>query len=559
MDQSCRAEEIRGTCQEGDDSNSVDMLPLTEAPPPPPPPQNLEPEVQRGKVGGGVGAAEEVAGGLVRGAAGWTCGVLHCSYSGLVELESFRQLWKEELAKNSDKVGSRDRKAALLLYRERLHYGLKFRRTEDNCACSSPQKRSKILEQTSSNLEDSSSNDQPNSEGSLEKKNISDDPIRLKTLTEEEKEQKARSLYIHGVELERAGKLYEAIQQYKRAMLLVPHIERIAVTHTSDEEASESSGSDGEDEAEDDDTVVRGPILAHITSLLGPNAPVCERKHPQESMHVSALPREIMEQILYWVVGADLDMRSLHATAAVCRGFFLLSRSEALWKKACQRVWGFDCSPYTSPSEHGSHLNELQLGQCSWRSMYLTRPKPRYNGCYISKISYFRSGECNFHDQNYQPWHLVVYYRFFRFFPGDVVLMTTTCEQPQAVVGHLAHEDPKHSQVLAGHYTLEGPLVHLSFKRCSNTKRQLNRTRRRRGQGTTDVAETTFKMTLELSNARRGCRNWFLQWRQYTISSLDFSGAVHSAQVDVTQLDSFPQLAFSRVKSYTKESSEPLK
>lgn len=37
-----------------------------------------------------------------------------------------------------------------------------------------------------------------------------------------------------------------------------------------------------------------------------------------------------------------------------------------------------------------------QLSDYSWRYMYLTRPKPRYNGCYISKISYFRWTTLNF-------------------------------------------------------------------------------------------------------------------------------------------------------------------
>ncbi|KAF2347942.1 hypothetical protein FHG87_021301 [Trinorchestia longiramus] len=43
------------------------------------------PEVQRGKVGGGVGAAEEVAGGLVCGATGKTCGDLE-SCKGVTEM-----------------------------------------------------------------------------------------------------------------------------------------------------------------------------------------------------------------------------------------------------------------------------------------------------------------------------------------------------------------------------------------------------------------------------------------------------------------------------------------
>ncbi|XP_018013549.1 F-box only protein 9 isoform X2 [Hyalella azteca] len=477
-----------------------------------------------------------------------------------IELESFRQRWKDELSKNLNETGNGTQESQSFTQQSYTKDSKRFISKDKSCGISSQPKQSKQCSAFAENA--TIANSVPSSANNDSfSVNISNDAIRLGAFIEEEKEQKARSLYVRGVELERAGKLYEAIQEYRRAMQLVPHIESIAVSQGSgDGESAESCSNTASEDDEgstgaDEEVGVRGHIVSHISALLGPNAPVCQKRHQQQSTHLSRLPLEIMEQIMCWVVGGELDMRSLHAVAAVCRGFFLLSRSETLWKKACQRVWGPDCAPCGSDDDTAVDA----LANYSWRDMYLKRPKPRYNGCYISKISYFRSGECNFHDQNYQPWHLVVYYRFFRFFPGDVVLMTTTSDQPQAVVALLAHKDPKQSQVLAGRYTLEGSLVHLHFRRYSNSKRPLQRTRRRRGQGTTDVAETHFNMTLELCNARQGGRNWFLQWRSYSISSVQFSGVIQSADVDVTQLDSFPQLAFSRVKSYTREAMEPLK
>lgn len=65
------------------------------------------------------------------------------------------------------------------------------------------------------------------------------------------------------------------------------------------------------------------------------------------------------------------------------------------------RVWGVSCGASPSP-------------YASWRDMYIDRPRLMFNGCYISKTTYFRHGENSFQDQYYRPWHLVQYYRYLR-------------------------------------------------------------------------------------------------------------------------------------------------
>lgn len=54
-------------------------------------------------------------------------------------------------------------------------------------------------------------------------------------------------------------------------------------------------------------------------------------------------------------------------------------------------------------------------------------------GVYISKASYARAGEQSL-DNFYRPWHLVEYYRYFRFFANGSVLFLTTPEDPKSVV-----------------------------------------------------------------------------------------------------------------------------
>lgn len=50
----------------------------------------------------------------------------------------------------------------------------------------------------------------------------------------------------------------------------------------------------------------------------------------------------------------------------------------------------------------------------SWRDMFINRLRIATNGCYISETKYHRQGEISFQDQNYRPYHLVVYFRYLR-------------------------------------------------------------------------------------------------------------------------------------------------
>lgn len=121
-----------------------------------------------------------------------------------------------------------------------------------------------------------------------------------------------------------------------------------------------------------------------------------------QSTHVSALPMEIFLYILRWVVSSELDIKSLDTISKVCRGFFVCSRDDEIWKMACIRVWG--------PTSSIRMRRQFE----SWREMYLQQPRLRFDGCYISKTTYIRAGENSFQDQYYQPWHLIEYFRYLR-------------------------------------------------------------------------------------------------------------------------------------------------
>lgn len=140
--------------------------------------------------------------------------------------------------------------------------------------------------------------------------------------------------------------------------------------------------------------------------------------------HISDLPPELVINILKWVVTSQLDLRSLERFSESCRWFYLLARSEEIWRLVCLRTW--------------DQLVDRPLA-ISWREHFLTQPRVRVSGCYIARSSYTRQGERGFQDnKNTRTWHLVRYCRFLRFFPGGRVAMITSADPPQNVVKTLA-------------------------------------------------------------------------------------------------------------------------
>ena len=137
----------------------------------------------------------------------------------------------------------------------------------------------------------------------------------------------------------------------------------------------------------------------------------------------SRLPMEVLIHILKWVVSSELDLKSLETFSQVCRGFFVAARASDIWRRICIQTWGLAGLPMEEPGLGG------------WRTLFLTRPRVNFNGCYISRVTYLREGERGFQDNEfYKSWHMVSYYRILRYFPGGQVLMVTTAEDPSVAV-----------------------------------------------------------------------------------------------------------------------------
>ncbi|GBP52503.1 F-box only protein 9 [Eumeta japonica] len=426
--------------------------------------------------------------------------------------------------------------------------------------------------------------------------------LEQKLLEPDNEEEKAKQLFLRGVELERSGKLYEAVQHYKRAVQLLPDVEtrlyhsldyrsetpegpnvvvesllmavsgprsalrrrrpfEVLVPQSEIKRLSNMSEQDGitvseitkeqtevtEEVAsdEDEDSEDMTDLMARFQRILAKKDRLCEMEHLQKGAHISWLPYELILLILRWTVSSELDAVSLERVAATSRGLYVAARDEDLWRALCARTWGLSCG------------NPKAFGFTTWREMYVERPRLRLHGCYISKTTYLRHGENSFQDQFYRPWYLIEYYRYLRFFPEGVVLMWTTAEEPAACVGQLKHRVVRNNLgIMSGHYRLIGDKVVIIVKKQVADKKPAQtsntRFRARRKDNAHDQQGQSFHLELQLKSVRSR-RNWQLCWRGYAVS----------ARRDVwTSFDlvpgKFPPFAFSRVRHYHAESEAPL-
>lgn len=243
---------------------------------------------------------------------------------------------------------------------------------------------------------------------------------------------------------------------------------------------------------------------------------------------------------------SDLDFNSLEKLASVCRGFYVCCRDTDLWKLACVKMWKSGCG------------DPQNLGYTGWREMYILRPRPCFNGCYISKATYSRPGENSFQDVNYKPWHMVSYFRYLRFYSCGSVLMLTTGDAPQNVVSSLK-KDLDRCNLVKGSYSLHGNIIMAVFRKKAAAPEPLPRFRRKKNQNTntgTTIAEYIFPAEFEIIS-KKNRQNCSLHWRQHSVETVYLNGARSTTELEIHPTH-FPPFWFSPVRSYTIESKSSL-
>jgi F-box protein 9 len=194
----------------------------------------------------------------------------------------------------------------------------------------------------------------------------------------------------------------------------------------------------------------------------------------------------------------------------------------------------------------------------SYRQMFRTRPRLRFNGCYISTVNYARPGA---HASNSLAWGapvlVVTYFRYLRFFRDGTAISLLSTTEPADVVHHLTkanldlydssrktrghHHHQQGStatstlpgavmkEALRGRWRLSGPL-HSSGNKTSPTPVDPGQAVNEASEDPEDPEEEegtvhietqgvvpryTYKLQLQLGHAGKSARNNKLGWKGF--------------------------------------------
>ncbi|KAI6369959.1 hypothetical protein MCOR25_004306 [Pyricularia grisea] len=338
-------------------------------------------------------------------------------------------------------------------------------------------------------------------------------PTSLPTaIVKPEKTRSAVELYEDAVEQETRGNLGESLKLYRTAFRLDPKVEQqykskhfAAAWAPQKKSSSAGSGSSaaGEKQQHPDHpatttssststTVATKPqsINDLINSFVGlaiePAGPPMEGM-PPPPCPIAALPDEVLLHIIQDV--AVDDVGDFVRLSQVCKRLaFLVATEGRIWRRVCLGTeFGFlgmhrrfqtsltwdpekfvldelemirlDGQSETTPLEQEQGEPAISRALLSskyggsWQTMLRSRPRIRFNGCYISTVNYIRAGQASANQVTWNsPVHICTYFRYLRFFRDGTCISLLTTAEPAEVVQHLTKEALQlHRQGASGH------------------------------------------------------------------------------------------------------------
>jgi len=370
---------------------------------------------------------------------------------------------------------------------------------------------------------------------------------------EDDVHRKARDFFMKGVEFEGDGKFFDAIKYYKKAEKLVPDIENHAhkfniaknrntrdVNKTS---VLDANGNSRPESHENEQDLVN--LISKFSKLRVDGNCSIKSEFETNIVHIGQLPSEVLNYIMKWVVSSDLDLKSLENCSQVCRGFYLASRDDEIWRLISASMWG----PAVVSPVSGS-----------WRELFLTSPRIRFSGCYVSRIKYLREGERGFQDQEmYRAWHVVEYNRFLRFFPGGQVIMALSSDDEDIVAKQLNTKAGglRIPGAIMGRYRIANDVLICVLHKPKPVQKKTTKFKRkgRNEMNFYEVPEQDFHLEYNITG-----KNWrMLEWKHYSLVSKYSNGNENVDNFQTRDQSKYPTLRFKPVGSYSFESVCPLK
>lgn len=185
--------------------------------------------------------------------------------------------------------------------------------------------------------------------------------------------------------------------------------------------------------------------------------------------------------------------------------------------------------------------------------MFISRPRVRFDGCYISKINYERLGENSFQDQFYRPVQIVEYFRLIRFLSDGSLLMLTSADDLQSSVNRMKNTFAaiQSKDILTGHYSYQDSALLVIIKKPRNSTVKFRR------QGIVESDDFTFFLEVEIQSTSARKKYNKLMWKHYSISQFR-GGEEITSEFDLRSSTKYPSFYFSPVKSFLAETKECL-
>lgn len=167
----------------------------------------------------------------------------------------------------------------------------------------------------------------------------------------------------------------------------------------------------------------------------------------------SLLHRSLPDELLFEIF-ARMTPYSMGRATCVCRKWRYTIRNPVFWRNACLKAW-----QVTGVVENYKILQSKY--DCSWRKMWLIRPRIRTDGLYVSRNTYIRAGVAEWKITN--PVHIVCYYRYLRFYPSGRFLYKNSSQKVKDAAKNMNFRSLKVDGIHSGHYTLSEDKVEAAF------------------------------------------------------------------------------------------------
>lgn len=307
-------------------------------------------------------------------------------------------------------------------------------------------------------------------------------------------------------------------------------------------------------------TPTTSELIASFAGLtIAPTPPETDAS-PQPPCPISTIPSELLIDILHRL--AIIDVTSFARLSIVCKHFaHLVATEDRIWQRVCLgpeygfagmhykwacSIFGATLPPLaTDPTRSWSDLIDLSHDIHSklpinpsfpltptyptHKSMFQSRPRLRFNGCYISTVNYHRPGSSTPSQASWStPVRIVTYYRYLRFFRDGTCVSLLTTAEPIDVVHHLLKANlPALGGSSSGHSLLP-PMSIMQHALRGRWKlappSDSSEDTREEPEGTLtietvgiDSSKYTYVMSLSLKSAGRGTgvRNNKLAWKGF--------------------------------------------